>query len=95
MFFIIFVTVKNLPVIVNPKNAIQSMIPERLVKLVPPAFRDKWADRIVAKVKAHNPALFAAIGQWTVVPEEERRTVMNEILHAAEQIHWEIRDESQ
>ena len=71
------------------------MIPQRLLELVPSSVRDKWANRIVEKVKAHNPALFAAMGQWTVVPDEEKETVVNEILTAAEQIHWEIRDENQ
>ena len=70
------------------------MIPERLLKLVPSAVRDKWANRIVEKVKAHNPALYAAMGQWSFIPDEEKETVVGEILFAAEQIHWEIRDEN-
>lgn len=78
----------------NQKNTIKSMIPERLLKLVPTAVRDKWANRIVDKVKAHNPALYAAIGQWSFIPDEEKETVINEILEAAQQVHWEIQDES-
>lgn len=78
----------------NQKNTIKSMIPERLLKLVPSEVRDKWANRIVEKVKAHNPAVYAAIGQWSYIPDEEKETVVNEILYAAEQIHWEIQDES-
>ena len=78
----------------NQKNTIKSMIPQRLLDLVPSTVRDKWANRIVEKVKAHNPDLYAAMGQWSIVPEEEKDTVVNEILAAAEQVHWEIRDES-
>ena len=70
------------------------MIPQRLLELVPSSVRDKWANRIVEMVKAHNPALYAAMGQWIFIPEEEKETLVNEILAAAEQIHWEIRDES-
>ena len=78
----------------NQKNTIKSMIPQRLLELVPSSVRDKWANRIVEKVKAHNPALYAAIGQWRFIPDEEKETVVGEILFAAEQVHWEIRDES-
>ena len=78
----------------NQKNTIQSMIPERLLKLVPSSERDKWANRIVEKVKVQNPALYSAIRQWSYIPDEEKETVINEILVAAEQIHWEIQDES-
>ena len=70
------------------------MIPERLLMLVPSVVRDKWANRIVEKVKTHNPTLYAAIGQWSFIPDEEKETVVGEILSAAEQVHWEIRDES-
>ena len=84
----------NKPSIVNQKNTLKSMIPQRLLELVPSAVRDKWANRIVEKVKAHNPALYAAMGQWSFIPEEEKETVVNEILAAAEQIHWEILDDS-
>ena len=70
------------------------MIPERLLKLVPSSERDKWANRIVEKVKVQNPALYSAIRQWSYIPDEEKETVINEILVAAEQIHWEIQDES-
>ena len=93
-FFTIFVSRFNKPSIVNPKNTIQSMIPRRLLELVPTPDRDKWANRIVEKVREHNPAIFAAMGQWSFVPEEKKETVVNEILAAAEQIHWEIRAES-
>ena len=78
----------------NQKNTIQSMIPERLLKIVPSSVRDKWANRIVEKVKAQNPALYTAIGQWSFIPDEEKETVIKEILVAAEKIHWEIQDES-
>ena len=78
----------------NQKNTIKSMIPERLLTLVPSSVRDKWANRIVEKVKAHNPALYAAIGQWSFIPDEEKEAVVSEILVAAEQVHWEILDES-
>ena len=78
----------------NQRNTIKSMIPQRLLELVPSSVRDKWANRIVEKVKAHNPALYAAIGQWSIIPDEEKETVVGEILFAAEQVHWEIRDES-
>ena len=78
----------------NQKNTIKSMIPQRLLELVPSSVRDKWANRIVEKVKAYNPSLYAAIGQWSFIPDEEKETVVSEILTAAEQIHWEIRDES-
>lgn len=78
----------------NQKNTIKSMIPQRLLELVPSSVRDKWANRIVEKVKAHNPALYTAMGQWSFIQEEEKEKVVNEILTAAEQIHWEIRDES-
>ena len=79
----------------NQKNTIKSMIPQRLLELVPSSVRDKWANRIVEKVMAHNPALFAAMGQWSYIPDEEKETVVIEILLAAEQIHWEIRNESE
>ena len=64
------------------------------MKLVPSSERDKWANRIVEKVKVQNPALYSAIRQWSYIPDEEKETVINEILVAAEQIHWEIQDES-
>lgn len=75
----------------NQKNAIKSLIPQRLLEYVPSAVRDKWANDIVERVKKQNPALYAAIGQWTVVPEEEREVVVTEILAAAEEIHNEIK----
>ena len=71
------------------------MIPQRLLVLVPSEKRDWWANRIVAKVKAHNPTLYAAMGHWSFIPEEEKEKVVNEILTAAEQIHWEIQNENQ
>lgn len=79
----------------NQRNTIKSMIPQRLLELVPSSVRDKWGNRIVEKVKASNPALFAAIGEWSFVPEEEKKKLVNEILAAAEQIHWEIQNERQ
>jgi len=78
---------------VNQKNTIKSMIPQRLLELVPSSMRDNWANRIVEKVKAHNPSLYAAMGQWSLIPEDEKDTVVNEILTAAEQVHREIQDE--
>ena len=78
---------------VNQKNTIKSMIPQRLLELVPSSMRDKWANRIVEKVRAHNPALYAAMGEWSFIPDEEKEKVVNEILTAAEQIHWEFQDE--
>ena len=71
------------------------MIPQRLLELVPSSVRDNWGNRIVEKVKASNPALFAAIGEWNFVPEDEKEKLVNEILAAAEQIHWEIQNERQ
>ena len=70
------------------------MIPQRLLDIVPTAIRDKWANRVVEKIKLNNPDLFTAIGQWSFIPEEERDTVIDAIVTAAEQIHWEIRNES-
>ena len=84
-----------LPGIVNQKNTIKGMIPQRLLELVPSSVRDKWANRVVEKVKENNPALYAAMGDWSSMPEDERQTVVNEILVAAEKIHWEIRNASQ
>ena len=75
----------------NQKNAIKSLIPQRLLEYVPADVRDRWANDIVAKVKAKSPVLYAAIGQWTVIPEEERETMVSEILAAAEEIHNEIK----
>ena len=77
----------------NQKNTIKSMIPQRLLELVPSNVRDMWANRIVEKVRAQNPALYAAVGQWNFIPEEEKETLIDEIQTAAEQIHGEIRDE--
>ena len=79
----------------NQKNTIKSMIPQRLLKLVPPSVRDKWANRIVEKVKESNPVLYDAIGEWSYIPEEKLESLVNEILAAAEKIHWEIQDENQ
>ena len=70
------------------------MIPERLLKLVPFAVRDKWANRIVEKFKENNPALYTAMGQWRFIPDEEKETVFKEILSAVEQVHKETQDES-
>ena len=77
----------------NQKNTIKSLIPQRLLDLVPSSIRDKWANRIVEKVKEQNIALYAAMGQWSFIPEEEKGKVVNAILTAAEQVHWEIWDE--
>ena len=69
------------------------MIPQRLYELVPNVVRDKWADSIVEEFKAHNPSLYSAIGTWSVVPEEEREGLIDEILYAAGKIHVEMPNE--
>lgn len=51
----------SIPHLMNPKNTIKGLIPQRLLVLVPPADRDKWADRIVEKFKVQNPECYAAI----------------------------------
>lgn len=76
----------------NQSNTIKSMIPQRILELVPSQVRDNWADHIVAKVKEHNPILYAAVGQWNFIPDEELNMVVNEIMDAAEKIHLEIRN---
>ncbi|MBR4809921.1 MAG: hypothetical protein IK031_06550 [Bacteroidales bacterium] len=91
--FTIFVPVNQTPAIVNQKNTIKSLIPQRMYEFVPNAIRDRWANRIVEKVKEHNPGLYSAIGTWSVVPEEERESLINEILYAAEEVHMEVPDE--
>ena len=78
----------------NQKNAIKSMIPRRVLEYVPTSVREEWADRIVTKFQENNPSLFAAMGQWADIPEEEIAAVQKEIITAAEQIHQEIMDES-
>ena len=78
----------------NQKNTLKSMIPQRLLDIVPTAVRDKWANRVVEKVKQNNPDLYSAIGGWSFIPEEERETVIEAIVTAADQIHREIRNES-
>ena len=79
--------------IVNQKNTIKSMIPQRLLELVPSSLRDSWANRIVEMFKEHNPALYQSMEQWSLIPDDKKDVVVNEILYAAEQIHWEIQDE--
>jgi hypothetical protein len=74
----------------NQSNTIKSMIPQRILELVPSQVRDRWANRVVEKVKNNNPVLYAAVGQWSVIPEEELGLVVSEITDAAEKIHWEI-----
>ena len=78
----------------NQKNTLKSMIPQRLLDIVPTAIRDKWANRVVEKVNQNNPDLYSAIGGWSFIPEEERETVIEAIVMAADQIHREIRNES-
>ena len=56
----------------NQKNTIKSLIPQRLLDLVPSSVRDKWANRIVEKVKDQNLALYAAMGEWSFIPEDEK-----------------------
>ena len=77
----------------NQKNTLKSMIPQRLLDIVPTAVRDKWANRVVEKIKQNNPELYTAIGGWSFIPEEERETVIEAIVTAADQIHREIRNE--
>ncbi|MBR6458159.1 MAG: hypothetical protein IKS71_06145 [Bacteroidales bacterium] len=77
----------------NQNNTIKSLIPHSLYEFVPNDKRDKWADRIAEVVKEHNPALYSAIGDWSVVPEEEREGLISEILYAVENTRWEIDDE--
>ena len=74
----------------NQSNTIKSMIPERILELVPSQVRDSWANHIVERVREHNPVLYAAVGQWSSIPEDELNQVVNEITNAAETIHWEI-----
>ena len=69
------------------------MIPQRLLDIVPTAIRDKWANRVVEKIRLNNPDLYSAIGSWSIIPEEERETVIEAIVTAADQIHREIRNE--
>ena len=64
-----------------------------MYELVPNSGRERWADRIVQKFEEHNPALYAAIGTWSVVPDEERERLIDEIIYAAEKIHLEMPDE--
>ena len=78
----------------NQKNAIKSLIPQRLLEYVPSSVRGEWADRIVSKFKENNPELYASIGQWGDIPEDEVASVLKGIGAAAEQIHQEIIDES-
>lgn len=71
-----------------------SMIPQRMLELVPLPDRDSWADQIVEIFQGHNPTLYLKMGLWTFLPEEENDNVMKEILFAAEKIHAGIRNES-
>ena len=64
-----------------------------MYEFVPNAVRDKWANSIVEKVKEHNPDLYSAIGTWSVVPEEAREDLIDEILYAAEQTQVDIPNE--
>ena len=78
----------------NQKNTIKSMIPRRALEYVPLSVRGEWSDRIVSKFKENDPGLYAAMGQWGDIPEEEADAVRNEIVAAAEQIHQEFINES-
>ena len=77
----------------NQKNAIRSMIPQRLLEYVPSSARDEWADRIVSRFKENNPELYASIGKWGEIPVEEVAAVQKEIVAAAVQIHQELINE--
>ncbi len=76
----------------NQSNTIKGMIPQRLLDFVPANIRDRWAGRIVELFRERNPELYAAMGQWPLVPEEEVDGVVKEILRAAETVHREIMD---
>lgn len=80
----------------NQKNTIKSMIPQRLVVLVPASIRDKWANRIVKVFQENNPLLYEEIEEWSLVPEESSEMVVSVILAAAEKVHVEFsyRDEA-
>jgi hypothetical protein len=80
----------------NQKNTIKSMIPQRLVVLVPASIRDKWANRIVKVFQENNPLLYDEIEEWSLVPEESSEMVVSAILAAAEKVHVEFsyRDEA-
>ncbi len=80
----------------NQKNTIKSMIPQRLVVLVPASIRDKWANRIVKVFQENNPLLYEEIEEWSLVPEESSEMVVSAILAAAEKVHVEFsyRDEA-
>lgn len=66
----------------NQNNTIKSLIPRRLLEFVPYSDRDKWANRIVTLVKEHNPALYAEMGNWHSIPEDELERVKQEICSA-------------
>lgn len=70
------------------------MIPRRLLEYVPLLIRGTWADRIVSKFRENNPVLYAEMGQWREVPEEEMESVLIEIIAAAGQIHLETVDDN-
>ena len=78
----------------NQKNAIKSLIPQRLLQYIPLPARDAWAERIISKFEENNPELYTEMGQWRDIPEEEAEKVRNGIIAAAEQIHREIVDEA-
>jgi len=90
-FFSIFVFVKLH--IVNQDNTIKSIIPQRLLKLVPASIRDRWADRIVELFKQDNPQLYRDMGQWVSIPEEKLELVTNGVVASIEKVHKEFRDE--
>ena len=78
---------------VNQTNTIKSMIPRRWLAVIPTDVRDKWADRIVEKFKATNPELYAAMGEWRSLPEDEQAEVEKKVLSAADAVHREVREE--
>ena len=77
----------------NQKNAIKSMIPQRMLEYIPSPVRDAWADRIVSLFEENNPVLYAEMGEWNSIPNEKLEAVQKVIISAAEQIHREIIDE--
>ena len=70
----------------NQKNTIIGMIPRRLLECIPLLSREEWADQVVAKFKENNPALYAEMGKWLDIPEEEQDALQNKVLAAIEQI---------
>ena len=69
------------------------MIPRRWMAVIPTDVRDKWAKRIVEKFKETNPDLYAAMGEWRSLPDDEQAEVEKKVLSAADAVHREVREE--